>query len=193
LIRAAAGAAKGLLWLARLALGKLKGLGGTLGTQRPQGDPPWLLAARREIGFRERGRNLGIEDYIELGHCGALGDPWCAIFVNAMLESVRVKGSRSPGARSFERHPAFVRLPGPARGAIVTMTRGGGWQGHVFFYTGHSPAGVVGIGGNEDDGVREVPHDEGRITGYWWPKQFRKPKVGRIAVANTARKSIKEA
>src|SRR5215510_6324904 len=73
-------------------------------------EPPWLILARREIGFRERSGNRGIERYVSLAHAGSPGDPWCAIFVNAMLESAGYPGTRSAAARSFERSQHFIRL-----------------------------------------------------------------------------------
>jgi uncharacterized protein (TIGR02594 family) len=86
-------------------------------------EPPWLIAARKEIGFREQPGNRGIERYTKLAHAGSSGDPWCAIFVNAMLESSGYPGTRSAAARSFEHSQTFVRLAGPALGCIVTMWR----------------------------------------------------------------------
>jgi uncharacterized protein (TIGR02594 family) len=133
--------------------------------------PEWLEWARRQIGFAEQRNNRGIQRFIGLAKCGSEGDPWCAIFINAALEASGIRGTRSPAARSFERDADFVKLSGPALGAIVTMWRGSrnSGKGHVFFYTGENAQGVWGIGGNESDGVREVPHDRSRITGYWWP------------------------
>ena len=78
------------------------------------------------------------------------GDPWCAIFVNACLEAVGVRGTRSAMARSFERDRNFLRLSGPALGAIATMWTG---TGHVFFYLGESEQGVLALGGNQSDRV----------------------------------------
>ena len=92
--------------------------------------PPWLTQATSCLGFQEEGENRGIEDFIAKARCGSVGDPWCAIFVNACLEAVGVRGTRSAMARSFERDTNFVRLPGPALGAIVTMWRGSRSAGH---------------------------------------------------------------
>jgi len=57
--------------------------------------------------------NCGIERYIEAAHCGAPGDPWCAIFVNACLERAGMPGTRSAVARSFEYDTHFVGLHSP--------------------------------------------------------------------------------
>lgn len=149
--------------------------------------PPWYTAAEKEIGYKETGNNRGIERYIGPAKTGSLGDPWCAIFINAMLEGSGVPGSRSPAARSFVSHPKFVKLKEPALGAIVPMWRDspGGWQGHVFFYDGESPKGIRGIGGNEDNMVKRSFHDRSRVLGYYWPKSLPLPTSGKILVSDS--------
>jgi uncharacterized protein (TIGR02594 family) len=148
--------------------------------------PTWLAKAQSYLGFHERPGNRGIEEFIALAKCGAGGDPWCAIFVNACLEAAGVRGTRSAMARSFERDGNFVKLAGPALGAIATM-----WQdspssgsGHVFFYLGENENGVLALGGNQSDQVCRQYEPRARITGYWWPKTAALPKVGRIIVAD---------
>src|SRR6184192_248164 len=54
--------------------------------------PSWFQGAIHEIGFHETGNNQGIERYISMAHAGSLGDPWCAIFTNAMLEQAGIPG-----------------------------------------------------------------------------------------------------
>jgi uncharacterized protein (TIGR02594 family) len=146
--------------------------------------PPWLVKAEAYLGFHERGDNRGIEEFIALAKAGRVGDPWCAIFVNACLEAVGVRGTRSAMARSFERDGNFVKLAGPALGAITTMWRGSpsSGSGHVFFYLGENGKGVLALGGNQSDQVRRQYEPPARVTGYWWPKTAPVPKVGKIAV-----------
>jgi hypothetical protein len=86
-------------------------------------------------------------------------------------------------ARSFEHDANFVRLGGPALGAITTMWRGSPpvGTGHVFFYLGENAQGVLGLGGNQSDGVREAYQDRARIVGYWWPRAVPLPTVGKVA------------
>lgn len=140
--------------------------------------PPWFAVARKEIGTRELPENRGpaIRRYISLGHCGSEGDPWCAIFANAMLESSGIHGTRSALARSFEHHDNFFRLGSPALGCIVTYWRGNprGGLGHVGFYNGESGEYISTLGGNETDMVRvESYRASGNtfgLAGYWWPK-----------------------
>jgi uncharacterized protein (TIGR02594 family) len=149
--------------------------------------PPWLAKAESYLGFHERPGNRGIEEFIALAKCGAGGDPWCAIFVNACLEAAGVRGTRSAMARSFERDGNFVKLAGPALGAVTTMWRGSpsSGSGHVFFYLGENGNGVLALGGNQSDEVCRQYELRARITGHWWPKTAALPKVGRIIVADT--------
>lgn len=150
-------------------------------------NPIWMRQGMKEVGFHEVGVNRGIERYIELGKSGQLGDPWCAIFVNAMLEFAGVTGSRSAAAYSFEVNRNFIRLDGPAYGAVVTMWRdnprkaGQQGNGHVGFYIGEGPEGVILLDGNDGDGVRiSAPKSRIRVVGYYWPMGMPLPKIGAI-------------
>lgn len=157
-------------------------------TGGPQAVPPWFLWAMKEVGFHETGANFGIERYIADAHCGSLGDPWCAIFANAGLEAVHLPGTRSAMARSFERSADFVKLAGPALGAITTMWRGSpsSGQGHVFYYAGENSKGVLALGGNQSDQVCRQYEPRSRIVGYYWPKNYPLPKVGAVIVDDGA-------
>lgn len=148
-------------------------------TERSNWDlaPIWFKAALHEIGVHETGDNRGpdVQRYIAAAKCGQLGDPWCAIFANAMLELNGIRGTRLPLARSFERSDFFRRLPGPALGAIVTFWRGTTHigLGHVGFYRGESLTHVYTLGGNESDQVQIAPYPKHSarfgLVGYWWP------------------------
>lgn len=142
-------------------------------------NPKWFAAAIKEIGTRELPENRGpaIRRYIELGKCGHEGDPWCAIFVNAMLESVGVPGTGSPSSQSYTHHQNFTKLQGPTLGAIVVYWRisQNSGLGHVGFYAGQDKHGFIDtLGGNESDMVRaEMLNSAGRtfgLRGYYWPK-----------------------
>lgn len=150
------------------------------------GRPSWLIWAQKEVGFHERPGNRGIQKYIALARCGQEGDPWCAIFVNAALEANGIRGTRSAMARSFEHDANFIRLSGPALGAVTTMWRGSpsAGTGHVFFYVGENDRGVIALGGNQQDEVKLQGEPRGRITGHWWPRSYPLPKdIGPIRVA----------
>lgn len=157
--------------------------------------PAWLIAARKEIGTREIPENRGpaIRRYIEMAHCGAEGEPWCAIFVNAMLEQCGIRGTRSPSSQSFRHDPNFVQLPGPASGAIcvywrISKTSG---LGHVGFYEGEDGHGFINtLGGNESDMVREEllnPHGATfGLHGFYWPRSAPMPVIGKLPLQQVA-------
>lgn len=141
--------------------------------------PLWFDAAIKEIGTREEPENRGpaIRRYIALAHAGHEGDPWCAIFANAMLESVGIPGTKSPSSQSYTHHANFIKLQGPAIGAIVVYWRisQNSGLGHVGFYAGEDKHGFINtLGGNESDMVRaEMLNPNGRtfgLRGYYWPK-----------------------
>jgi uncharacterized protein (TIGR02594 family) len=150
------------------------------------GAPDWFLAALHEIGFHETGANQGIGRYIAMAHCGADGDPWCAIFANAMLESAGVTGTRSASSQSFRNHPGFVQLSGPALGALAVYWRGAqdSGLGHVGFYRGEDASSVWTLGGNENDMVQieALPKSSSSfgLIGYWWPKAVPLPVTGAV-------------
>jgi uncharacterized protein (TIGR02594 family) len=139
------------------------------------GDPPWLVKARTYVGFHEQGDNNGLGEFISGAHCGAEGDPWCAIFANFCLETSGVPGTRSALARSFETNPNFVKLDTHVVGCITTMWRGspGSGTGHVTICTGEQNGKIMGLGGNQNDQVCIEPFPEdAHITGYWWPRNY---------------------
>jgi uncharacterized protein (TIGR02594 family) len=153
--------------------------------------PAWFIAAQKELGVRELPENRGpaIRRYIEMAHCGHEGDAWCAIFLNAMLESVGIKGTRSASSQSFRNTPDFVKITGPALGAIVVywrISRVSG-LGHVGFYNGEDSHGFIEtLGGNESDMVRnELLNPNGQrfgLVGFYWPKAYAPPVIGKLPV-----------
>ena len=150
------------------------------------GAPQWFQLALHEIGFHETGSNQGISRYVSMAHCGAEGDPWCAIFANAMLEQAGVTGTRSASSQSFRNDPGFVQLAGPALGALVVFWRGApnSGLGHVGFYRGEDAGNVWTLGGNENDMVQieALPKSSSSfgLVGYWWPKAVPLPATGAV-------------
>ena len=82
--------------------------------------PQWYQVASQEIGTREEGNNSGaaIARYRQLAQCGQDGDPWCAIFVNAMFALCNpvLPGTRSASSQSFRNSNNFVKLDGARHG-----------------------------------------------------------------------------
>lgn len=163
----------------------------------PAGDPDWLKKAIEQIGFHETGNNQGIDRYIAMAHCGQNGDPWCAIFENAMFEASGVPGTRSPSSQSFRTSPNFVKLERPARGAVAVFWRisKGSGQGHVGFYWGEDDTRVWTLGGNENDMVQieALPKDSASfgLIDYWWPKSVPLPTTGPVIMPAGSPVSIK--
>jgi uncharacterized protein (TIGR02594 family) len=145
--------------------------------------PPWFSLALAEVGTREDPGNTGaaIQRYINLSHCGAQGEPWCAIFTNAMLEAAGVRGTRSPSSQSFRLSPLFKQITGPALGAIAVFWRGSqsSGLGHVGFYRGEVGNSIYVLGGNEADMVQIEPLPRNSasfgLRGYYWPMSVPSP------------------
>jgi uncharacterized protein (TIGR02594 family) len=151
-------------------------------------NPNWFAFAAHEIGTREEPGNKGpaIRHYIALAKAGTEGDPWCAIFANACLEACGVRGTRSASSQSFRRDPNFVKLDGPALGAIVVFYRGGrdSGLGHVGFYRGETANHIYTLGGNEGDMVQIEPMARAAgtfgLVGYYWPKDVPLPHISPV-------------
>lgn len=146
--------------------------------------PAWLDAAVKDIGFHEIGNNQGIGKFIAQGRCGQPGDPWCAIFVNAKLEESGIRGTRSASSQSFRHDARFVKLAGPAPGAIAVYWRGRPTSGigHVGFYLGETATQVLTLGGNQSDTVSKQFEPKARLWGYWWPASVPLPTIKSIHV-----------
>lgn len=146
--------------------------------------PLWFKSALQELGTRETGDNAGpaVQRYINLAKTGAIGDPWCAIFVNAMLELNGIPGTQSASSQSFLRNEKFSSLGGmPALGCIVVYWRqhSGSGLGHVGFYRGETANSIYTLGGNEGDMVQIEPYPKRSPTfgyeGYFWPESVPLP------------------
>jgi len=154
------------------------------------GAPEWYKLATAQIGTREIGdTNDGpeIRRYRELARCGQAGDPWCAIFVNAMFASCQnpaIAGTQSASSQSFRDSQHFVQLQGPALGAVVVFWRINptSGKGHVGFYRGETADSIYVLGGNENNMVRIAPMHKSQLVGYWWPSTVAQPAVASIAV-----------
>lgn len=158
-------------------------------------NPAWLTAALKEVGQREQPGNRGpvVQRYVTMSHCGTVGEPWCAIFANAMLESTGTHGTRSPASQSFTRDPNFVKLSGPALGCLVVYWRGSPHSGlgHVGFYYGEDGHSFINtVGGNESDMVKVEllnPHAaKFGLVGYYWPKSVALPVIGKLPVQSAS-------
>lgn len=139
--------------------------------------PTWFKSAMAELGKRETGDNAGpnVARYIALAKCGALGEPWCSIFVNAMFALANIPGTASASSQSFRHDPKFVSIPKPAIGCIVVFWRDSinSGLGHVGFYRGELNGSIYTLGGNEGDMVQIEPFPKASphfgLIGFYWP------------------------
>jgi uncharacterized protein (TIGR02594 family) len=95
--------------------------------------------------------------------------PWCAAFVNAVLEMAGYEGTGSLLARSFL--DLGRRVQEPRRGDIVVLKRGSEeWSGHVGFYVGETVVKGVRyvevLGGNQRDSVAVSLYPKRLVLGY---------------------------
>jgi uncharacterized protein (TIGR02594 family) len=140
--------------------------------------PGWLMKGIDELGQREvsgAASNPRIIQYRRMGKTPLGGDdgavPWCAIFTNAMMETVGVSGSGSAMARSYVSSGAFRRLSQPALGCIaVKSSNRGPASGHVGFYVGEDGLFVYLLGGNQNDEVNISAFRKKEFIGFYWPK-----------------------
>ena len=155
-----------------------------LSSAKGSNEPPWVKEGRKDLDFHETGNNRGIQKFCDQAKCGNEGDRWCAIWANAKLEVSGIGGTENALAVSFSEHPSFIKLNGPALGAIVV------WEHHVGFYMGESPDGkkIWILGGDQDDMVSKEFKVRGvAFRGYWWPrKSVPAPQVGVIQVTSEA-------
>lgn len=152
--------------------------------------PIWTQWKIHELGVHEVGNNGGpdIERYIRLAGGGKVGWPWCAIFENASLEVNGIRGTRSASSQSFRTDPNFVKLAGPAIGAITVMWRESlhSGLGHVGDYLGETATHVLILSGNEGDAVKKELLPKAAATfgvvGYYWPKAVPLPVIGPVPI-----------
>jgi uncharacterized protein (TIGR02594 family) len=162
----------------------------------PDASPAWLAVSAQELGVKETPGPRAtprIMAYRAIAGCDLAGDDgavaWCKIYVNAVFALAELPIEKVWMARAIERDPNFVRLAGPAVGAVCSFWRGtrGGGLGHVGFYCGETASGKILVeGGNENDAVRRAFYPKnGRsmgLVGYYWPRSRPLPDVGVVHV-----------
>lgn len=161
-------------------------------------EPFWLVEARKHIGQREiagRKHNPLILRWWALIRAPFTDDetPWCAGFVGGVLESCKIRSSRSASARSYLEWGR--KLGSPATGCIVVFSRpGSAWSGHVGFLAGVDAAGnLMVLGGNQGDRVSIKPFSRARVLGYRWPADLPLPSSTLNLVASDGKLSENEA
>lgn len=108
--------------------------------------------------------------------------PWCALFVNGVLQECGLKGTNSLAANSFSTWGQ--ELPEPAYGAIVVFDRPGGH--HVGFYLGERADGMLYRvrGGNQGNAVSDVWIAKARLIATRWPAGLDLPMTSPVVLAS---------
>jgi uncharacterized protein (TIGR02594 family) len=146
--------------------------------------PLWLAVSLAHLGLKEGPGNADNKDLVadiksvasDYQHDAT---PWCAGWVSFCLSKAGEKPSSQPlWALSYSdtKNQPFVRLAGPALGAIAVKTRNGG--GHVTFVAGRTKGGALACcGGNQNDEVNVSPYREDVFVGFYWPKGVALPAL----------------
>lgn len=97
--------------------------------------------------------------------------PWCAGFINYVLEKAGYESTRSLTASSYHNYGTRVAEPQP--GDIVLLRRSGGSGRHVaFFYGWQFDNGIKYVqllGGNQDDSVNISAYPVASVVEYRRP------------------------
>lgn len=118
--------------------------------------------AYKYIGLGERDKDRKLDRLLGIN---TRSTPWCAAFVNHVLEENGIKGTGSLAARSFLGWGHAVEKP--ERGDIVVFNEGG-WHGHVsFVYEVNQKEGTITVlGGNQDDMVKFKTYNLRNVIAY---------------------------
>jgi uncharacterized protein (TIGR02594 family) len=144
------------------------------------GDPVWLARARDFVGLREiKGpqHNAEIVSWWRDSKLSGIQDdetPYCAAFVNAMLERSLITSTRKANARSYCSWGVDVNDRGHGNiplGAIVVYARPPNPDhGHVGFAVGITREGhILTLGANQSDSVSIAPFKAARLIAARWP------------------------
>lgn len=137
---------------------------------------PWLDIAMGELGVSEfpgEQHNPRILEYHQSTSLRATDDetPWCASFVNWVLQKAGIVGTNNAQAKSFMTWG--LKLATLRKGAIVVFKRGDKeWQGHVGIVEQWEGKHVWIVSGNHADGVQLAAYPIADILDIRWPKSI---------------------
>jgi uncharacterized protein (TIGR02594 family) len=152
-------------------------------------DPPWLAAARRDIGLRELpGAPTAPRIARWLQDLGAWWrddeTPWCGTAVAAWM-----RAADRPIPKAWYRARAWAEwgqaIAAPLPGCVVVLARQGG--GHVGLVVGRNAAGwLLVLGGNQGNAVNVAAFDPSRVLAYRWPPGVQIPPPTKLALGTAA-------
>lgn len=143
-------------------------------------EPRWLTEARKHLGQKEvpgaasnpwiKAMWLKLKGGLWFWNAYGTDDsklPWCGGFMAFCFDAVGI-AYPAKYASAKEWLAWGTPLPQPIVGCVVIFDRAGG--GHVGLVTGKTQDGrLMVLGGNQKDGVCELPFDRARAIGYRWP------------------------
>ncbi len=165
--------------------------------------PPWLTAARADIGLKEipgPKSNLKIIGWaVKLGGWikAAVTDdatPWCGMFVAHIFQDTLPALKRPANPLSAAAWALWgIKLAKPALGAVLVFRRPGG--GHVGFYEGEDAACYHVLGGNQGNAVSVTRIEKNRLIagGIRWPAGQVLPEGGPVMLTAAGKPSVNEA
>lgn len=141
--------------------------------------PPWIDAARAEIGLKETPGPANTPRIMAWGQkLGAkvLGivypndaTPWCGLFTAYCISAVGLKPPAiAIRAKSWA---TWGEASMPCEGAVLVFQRPGG--GHVGFYDSENATAYRVLGGNQSDAVGYTWIAKDRCIAVRWPSGFR--------------------
>lgn len=128
-------------------------------------DAPWIVEAQKWMGLNEMDDQEELQAFLGINpNDQAGGLPWCAAFVDKVLEACGIKGTGSLRAADFQNwgQPCEER-----NGAVAVF------DGHVGFVV---QDGEKILGGNQGDMVRlnnlAWYKNNRKFLGYRWPSEY---------------------
>ena len=142
--------------------------------------PAWISVAEEELGQTEidgkKHNKRIIEYHSTTGSKKTDENPWCASFVNWVVEKAGYEGTKSAWSHSWRNWGDGISSP--AVGSIAFIDWGRIYadrkgKGHVGFVVGKSARGrIVLLGGNQSGKVRYTGFKKRQIVGYRVPKGY---------------------
>ncbi|WCL80038.1 TIGR02594 family protein [Saprospira sp. CCB-QB6] len=143
----------------------------------PMNKPNWIKIAESELGVTEipgaEDNPRVIEYHSTTGGFRDDETPWCASFVNWVMNKAGQGGTGSAAAMSWAKYGKKVDQP--AYGAIAVLSYGGG-KGHVGFVVGKKGSNVLLLGGNQSNMVKISAFGTSKIHAYVFPNNFEIPE-----------------
>ena len=122
-----------------------------------------LKKAKTYLYMHEKTHNSVLKNLLKLNPAKIA---WCARFINALLETMDIKGTDSNLARSFLKMKNAVSVEYPHKGDIVIFKRGLPWQGHVAIFVRETPTHIYCLGGNQANSVCIKAYRRNKVIGY---------------------------